>query len=549
MALDLPWMKALKWAGPEDEPGMQGSPVMLEHDRELEAAGYYFDKEAADKVIAFAEECCTIPNMGSRPFIPRQDQRCILRRAFGWKRPNGLRRYHSVHVWTPKTSGKTPLGALVALYGLLRPNANVIVLANDAEQAKLMVGDAKQMVMAGQLEGTYETHADGVSYPRMRSHFKPGSSSEKGKHGFRPYFLMIDEVHEFRNDGMFQKARLNLSKIEESMEWVLSTAGDNTTRFGYKIFEADLRIFQGIVKDPHSLVMVFGASPEDDWRLEETWYKANPGLGSSIGIDRYYGYMRDIETGQLSISRFKCYYLNVWTNEADMAVLAEDWLACKGEVPPLSYWADKPHAVCGGMDLARHIDASSFVTVVRDADDRHYVYPHIYIPADNIEAREKQNRVPYRDWVAQGYMIATPGDLIDYDYIREDVKNATAALWHNEVGYDPYGAADIAPRLLNEDGVPMVELRQNYATYTSACRKLQELVKAKKIVHDGNPCLAWMVTNMSWRRHRDSGMMPKKSQDGALIDAGAAMLMAMSRLLLTQDAAPMSDADLPRVLG
>ncbi len=550
MPLDRPWMLAMKWAGPEDEPGLQGTPVMLAQDREVEARGYFFDKESADKVTAFFEDCLVIPNLAGQPFQPRDDQRAILRRAFGWKRKDGTRRYHSVHLWLPKTSGKTPLGAGVGVYGMLRANAEIYVLANDAEQAKIMIRDAKQMVDGSPMLSDFQTHADGISYPRMRSFFKAGSSSGKGKHGFRPFFLIVDEVHEFRTDDMFQKARLNLSKIPESMEWVLSTAGDNTTRFGYKIFEADLRIWNGIVKDPHALVMVFGAGPEDDWKSEETWYKANPGLGTSINVERFYDYMRDIETGAMTVSRFRSYYLNQWTNEADMAVSAEDWLACKGEVPPLSAWADKKHAVCGGMDLARWIDATAFVTVVRDEHGMHYVYPHIYIPRDNIEAREKANRVPYRDWIENRYMTATPGDQIDYDYIRADIKAASGMLWHHEIGYDPYGAADIAPRLANEDGLPVVELRQNYATYTNACRKLQELVKSKKIVHDGNPCLAWMVTNMTWHRQRSGGgMMPRKGADGALIDAGAAMLMALSRLLLTEDSAQYDARDLVRVLG
>ena len=39
--------------------------------------------------------------------------------------------------------------------------------------------------------------------------------------------------------------------------------------------------------------------------------------------------------------------------------------------------------------------------------------------------REKQDRVPYSLWIKQGYITATEGDVVDYDYIKKYIKDIT----------------------------------------------------------------------------------------------------------------------------
>lgn len=102
--------------------------------------GFTFDADAADRAVAFFAECLThtTGEWRGQPFILSDWQADIVRKIFGWKRPDGTRRYRTVFIAVPRKAGKTTLAAGLALYALYcdgEPGAQVINAAADREQA------------------------------------------------------------------------------------------------------------------------------------------------------------------------------------------------------------------------------------------------------------------------------------------------------------------------------------------------------------------------------------------------------------------------------
>jgi phage terminase large subunit-like protein len=66
----------------------------------------------------------------------------------------------------------------------------------------------------------------------------------------------------------------------------------------------------------------------------------------------------------------------------------------------------------------------------------------IYFVQKIPEKRSKEDRVPYQYWADMGYIIATPGNVIDYDIIEET--NTTYHL-HKVIRleYDRYNATQL----------------------------------------------------------------------------------------------------------
>ena len=80
---------------------------------------YYFDKEAADKVIVFFENELTLTKgkWKGKPFEPFEWAKQLLRCVFGWKRvSDGVRRYSEVFLYIPRKNAKSELVAGVANY-------------------------------------------------------------------------------------------------------------------------------------------------------------------------------------------------------------------------------------------------------------------------------------------------------------------------------------------------------------------------------------------------------------------------------------------------
>ena len=79
---------------------------------------YYYDKEAADKVVNFIEHYCTHVK-GSMALqslkLEKWQKDDIIRPLFGWKKQDGSRKYKITYIEIPRKNGKTTLAAAVGL--------------------------------------------------------------------------------------------------------------------------------------------------------------------------------------------------------------------------------------------------------------------------------------------------------------------------------------------------------------------------------------------------------------------------------------------------
>ena len=158
-----------------------------------------------------------------------------------------------------------------------------------------------------------------------------------------------------------------------------------------------------------------------------------------------------------------------------------------------------------------------------------HLVPFFWIPEDSMIERERRDRVPYSTWVRQGLVEATPGNVIDYAYIRARI-NALKELYDiGEIAYDPWNATQLSLQL-QDDGIVMVEMRQGFASMTAPSKELLRLVLAKQIAHGGNPVLGWMADNVTARSDPAGNVKPDKGKSTNKIDGIVASIMALARM-------------------
>src|SRR6266705_791444 len=81
--------------------------------------GFVYDKTAAQRAVDFFRQILhhTKAEWSGRPFVLAPWQRKeVIEPLFGWKRPDGTRKYRTVYVEVPRKNGKSTLAAGVALY-------------------------------------------------------------------------------------------------------------------------------------------------------------------------------------------------------------------------------------------------------------------------------------------------------------------------------------------------------------------------------------------------------------------------------------------------
>ena len=135
---------------PLDE-GECGSAVEMAMDKKLRKRGYWFDPDEADRVCAFIQTYCVHSKgqWSGKPLRLEPWQRAKIRRLFGWRRPDGTRRYRRTAWWLPRKNGKSTLIAAIALYLTTadgEAGAEVYSAASGEDQARIVFDEAKRMV-------------------------------------------------------------------------------------------------------------------------------------------------------------------------------------------------------------------------------------------------------------------------------------------------------------------------------------------------------------------------------------------------------------------
>ena len=182
-----------------------------------------------------------------------------------------------------------------------------------------------------------------------------------------------------------------------------------------------------------------------------------------------------------------------------------------------------------GMDLSSTKDLTAVVGVFPDGNACD-VLAAFFVPAESIRERSNRDRVPYDEWARLGWVFATPGEIVDYEYVRETVKAWGKEFSVQTIAFDPWNATDLVVRLSEQDGFTCVPLRQGYASLSAPTKSLEKRVLAKTLRHDGNPVLRWNVANVAVESDATGNLKISKKVSTERIDGVAALVMAMDQL-------------------
>lgn len=229
---------------------------------------------------------------------------------------------------------------------------------------------------------------------------------------------------------------------------------------------------------------------------------------------------------------------------SDSLQLARDWRAAA--ITQL-----KGRACYGGLDLSTRRDLTAFNLLFPFYEEprRYVTLPYFFLPQENLDKRVKKDRISYDVWSedctcgakefdesCDAFLHLTPGNTIDYRFMRKVIKHTASLFSIQEIGYDPYNASHIVTELAEEDGMVMVEIRQGTQTLSAPTKELIEvLIPGRTIEHGGNPVLAWNAGNVAVKFDPNGNMRPDKEASGERIDGIAALIDSLVRAMPSDD--------------
>jgi phage terminase large subunit-like protein len=495
--------------------------------------GLYFDEDAAKVAIAFFSVLKHWKGEWAGQFIELEPfQQFQIWNIFGWKRADGTRRFRTVYIEEPRKNGKTTIAAGAGIYLAFvdgEPGAEVYTAATKRDQARIAHNDATKMVKSSpQLKKIITPFKDNLHNKQDGSKFEPLGRDSDSMDGLNVHGAICDEVHAWKDRLMWDLLDTATGSRRQPLIFAITTAGFDRQSLCYQLHDYAEKVAYGIVEDDSFFGLIYTIDEGDDWEDEATWFKANPNLGVSKKLDDMRRLAERAKEMPAALNSFLRLHLNVWTQSSERWISPEHWEACN--IAPIE------EKYLAGRDCWAAVDLSSrgdITAVVYEFPGDSYsdVVCRFFIPEDGMRLRSKRDRVPYETWVRQGFITATPGDRIDYDYILAQIEQDMSVFNVREIAFDPWNATHVTTKLLEQDA-PVIEFRQGYVSMNPAMGALDVALSTKKINHGGNPVLTWMADNIVAAMDPAGNMKPDKGKSTEKIDGIVALIMAHYRATL-----------------
>jgi len=503
----------------------------LEHGHER---GLYFDESAAWRVIIFCSACQHYKgDFAGKTFEPEPWQHFFLWVLFGWYRADGTRRYRTAYLEIARKNGKTYLGAVIGLYLAMADGENgaeVYSVATKRDQARICHGDAKNIILKSPaLRGYFDILRDNLSIESSASKFEPLGRDSNSLDGLNVSGAIMDELHAWRNRELWDVIDTATGARSQPLIVAITTAGFSRQTVCWDQHVYTKKILSRLVDDDDFFGMIYTQDNESEVDDPAMWVKSNPNLGVSVNSDDLKNKIKRAKETPSMLNAVLRLRLNLWTQAETRWIDPEKWAACD-DVISSEHLAGR---LCyGGLDLSSTTDISAFVLVFPPVgeSDIYYVLPRFWIPEENMVERSRRDRVPYEAFVREGLINATPGNVIDYSWITDQIDHDSQMFDLQEIAFDRWGATKIIQDI-EQLGLPVVQFGQGFASMSPPMKELEKLIISHKIGHGGNKVLGWMADNVVAKEDPAGNIKPDKGRSIEKIDGIVALIMALDRAL------------------
>jgi phage terminase large subunit-like protein len=475
-----------------------------------------------------------------------EDWQCfIFCCVFGWvDKAKDFRRFTEAYIEVPRKNGKTPMGAGVGLYCLTADGeygAEVFAGASSREQAASGLFEAARAMTQASEDlrrafGVWVNVGSLVVADRNAS-FKTLKGNPQD--GPAPHCVLADEYHEYKTNRLIEWSRTGMTSRRQPLLWEITTAGTNTASACYEKHLEVQEVLEGRRNNDRLFGVIYTVDKGVDWKSKKALMMANPNYGVSVNPEQIEHDQLQARQSATQQAAFKTKNLNIWLNAAQPWMNMEKWDACFDSEMRIEEFLSEP--AVEAVDLASRSDTVSTACLYKRQlgtgkdgalEDHYYCFTRHYLNQEQV--RDEKNK-HFAEWVDQGYLIETPGNITDYLQVCDDLAADAAFRILRELVFDPYHAAPLVQFLRARGDWPqtveVVDLKQTEENMSPAMKELEAAVLSRRFHHDGNPVLAWMMGNTRCRISGKDNWYPVRENVARKIDGTVAIILGLNRLM------------------
>ena len=496
------------------------------YDPHIGSDGYFYNPRMADIATEIIGMCHIDVAGELRPFDMYPEQVAFVRNLYGWrhiKQPK-RRRYSDALIYIPRKNGKTTFGAALAIVEMLTttaPDALFYSISQTKENANLVYTACKNMATNSP---DIRSHIEAFQYAmrgrRTNARLTILSSETRGKQGFKPHWLLVDEVHDFdvQTEGAVKAMIAGMAASWNGLRLYTTTADCDRESMCNTKYKHALAVIENPKRDPRFLPLVFHTVDDIDINDAEArraaLVAANPNYG--IGTDPEFYQQQWNELGATASGQdfFRRFYLNQQTRSGTAGwLLPGSWDALATDV--------KREGQCiGGLDLATTHDMAAWC---------------MYWPATQSFSWRLWGPDSVGDTRVDGRPLRSlPGVRIfprdiDHEAVRNEIIEDMRRYRIGRVGFDPAGASMMVQQIEKATKASMIKISSTSHSLTPSIVEFEKLIMLRGMRQDGGPALKWMAENCVAERRADGEqIMLRKLTAKNKIDGVMAALYAVA---------------------
>jgi phage terminase large subunit-like protein len=516
-------------------------------DERAVAMGYYVDERAAEAVAAFSRQFCR-HSQGRWAGLPFElldwQYHDLIQPLYGWKRPDGTRRFRRAHVEIAKKNGKSALCSMLSLYHLVadgEPGAVVGNAAIDREQASIVFDQAASMVRSSPELAAALDVIDSrkvIVHPASGSKCFAMSADAGAKEGLNLSCLVLDELHRWKGGDMFATlAYAGAARVQPPMALTITTAGVYDERgVGWQQHEYARRVLDATIEDLAFFGYIRAADPAADWTDERTWAQANPSLAVTVTEEEL---REQCAAARQSVSlenAFRRYRLNQWTQSTERWLPLSTFDASAGHAIDEAAYAGQKF--WGGIDLGAVADLSVVAELFPCPHDPAALDLILRVFLPQAALRDPVNGHLFTQWARDGYLTVTPGDVTDEPTIVQQVMSDATRFGCHSISIDRLFQAMRLSQDLAAEGLTMHPAGMGVMTLSPLVDECEKRLIAKTLHHGGHPILRAAIDAVEMVTDSAGNRKPSRATRHRKIDAVIAVLLALDRVLREPPAAP-----------
>ncbi|EGP5132457.1 terminase large subunit [Enterococcus faecium] len=488
---------------------------------------YYYEPKYTQNIVKFIS---MLPDPKSgKPNKLALFQKFILGMLWGWRRKkDNTKRFRKAYLSLARKQGKSLIVSGIALYCLIyernpRQARQIYATANKRDQAKIVFTMVKSQLKALRGKSKAIQKFTKVLQNELTttddSFMKPLSADADTLDGLDTLLGIFDEYALSKTTEMMDVIETSMGQQIEPLTIIISTA---SSKLNYPMYSIEYQYVTKLLKEEvvgdEYLALCWEQDNAKEVADTDMWIKSNPLMELSEQKERLTeSKKRLLDEGKAkgSISNVLTKEFNIWVQSSQESYMSEEeWTSAVA--PDYIKQTDLTgREIYIGVDLSRVNDLTSISWVIPIREESKFFVDSYSFVANRggIEAKEKEDKTPYRQYEQAGYctISSSPDGLIDYhdlvNWLTDFIESNNFEL--KGIFYDPYNAGNVITDLSKFYEKEMVEVRQGLITLNVPTKQFRTDVIKGKTVHSNNPLLNRAIRNAITKENNDTIMIDK----------------------------------------